>query len=95
MATKSLAPEKKDAKLYQRIVHLADKGKITRQLRGLADRIRLDGNEANHEENFDETKVDQLKEFTYLFLLYAFSLPELVKQAQDKADRNKATSTPN
>ena len=91
IATKGLAPEKKDVRLYDRIVHLGEGGKITPELRGLADRIRLDGNEANHEEEFDETKVAQLKEFTYLFLLYTFTLPKLVELAQDKApDESKA-----
>ena len=84
IATKSLAPDKKDGTLYNRIVHLEKSGKITPELRDLADRIRLDGNEAVHEENFDVTKVTQLQEFTYLFLLYTFSLPKLVELAQDK-----------
>ena len=69
-------------------------GKITAELRGLADRIRLDGNEANHEEEFDGTKVTQLKEFTYLFLLYSFSLPKLVELAQANATQNKGVPNP-
>ena len=94
IATKSLAPDKKDVSLYRRIVHLEKEGKITAELRGLADRIRLDGNEANHEEEFDGTKVTQLKEFTYLFLLYSFSLPKLVELAQANATQNKGVPNP-
>ena len=90
IATKSLAPDKKDGTLYNRIVHLEKSGKITPELRDLADRIRLDGNEAVHEENFDVTKVTQLQEFTYLFLLYTFSLPKLVELAQDKTTDKEA-----
>ena len=82
IATKRLAPEQNDGTLYNRILYLEKTGKITPELRGLADRIRLDGNEAVHEENFDETKVAQLKEFTHLFLLYTFTLPQLVAQAK-------------
>ena len=94
MATKSLAPEKKDLKLYRRIVHLEKEGKITAELRGLADRIRMDGNDANHEEEFDDTKVAQLQEFTHLFLFYTFSLPKLVELAQEKAPENEGVTDP-
>ena len=85
MATKSLAPDKKKMKLHQRIAHLEKEGKITAELRGLADCIRDDGNEATHEEEFDETKTAQLREFTRLFLLYTFSLPKFVELAKNKA----------
>ena len=94
IATKSLAPEKKDVTLYNRIVHLEKTGKITPELRGLADQIRLDGNEAVHEENFDETKVAQLKEFTHLFLLYTFTLPKLVEMAKGEATENEGVPNP-
>lgn len=94
IATKSLAPDKKKLKLNRRIAHLAKEGKITAELRGLADRIRWDGNEANHEEEFDENKVAQLKEFTYLFLLYTFSLPKLVELAKGKATEDEGIPDP-
>lgn len=94
IATKCLAPEKKDVRLYDRIAHLEEEGKITPELRGLADRIRLDGNEAVHEEEFDETKVAQLKQFTYLFLYYTFTLPKLVELAQGEATENEGVPNP-
>ena len=93
MATKRLATEKTDG-LYNRIVHLKETRKITPELWGLADSIRLDGNEAVHEENFDETKVAQLKEFTYLFLLYTFTLPKLVEMAKGETTENEGVPNP-
>ncbi len=80
--------------LYDRIVYLEKAGKITPELRGLADRIRLDGNEAVHGENFDKTKVAQLSDFTNLFLVYTFSLPKRVQLAKDASTTNKKSSNP-
>ncbi len=82
MATKSLSSDEKEKTLYERIAHLENTGKITAGLRGLADCIRDDGNEATHEEEYDERKTGQLQEFTRLFLIYTFSLPRFVELAQ-------------
>ena len=48
-----------------------------------AHQIRLDGNDATHEEDkvFTKEDAEQIREFTELFLIYAFTLPERVKRA--------------
>ena len=88
MATKRLAPatEKGTQKqsLKQRIGKLEEAGKITHELRELADCIRDDGNEAAHEEDFDDETASRLQVFTYLFLTYTFTLPESVRIAQEE-----------
>ena len=49
-----------------------------------ADQIISDGNEAAHgeDETFTREDAEQIKEFTELFLIYAFTLPERVRQAK-------------
>ena len=48
--------------------------------------IRLDGNEATHEEDEDFTadKAREMKDFTELFLIYAFTLPARIKASKQK-----------
>lgn len=47
--------------------------------------IRLDGNEAAHEEEpFDKETCEALKSFTELFLMYAFTLPGMLAERSAK-----------
>ena len=71
--------------LKRRIEILADQQKLTPDLKGLAHLLRLEGNDAAHDdEEFDETRAKQMGEFAELFLIYAFTLPERVRRAHDK-----------
>ena len=84
-ATKRLAPSQKGKRLYERIEWLANQHKITEELKELAHFIRDDGNDASHEDKeFTEDSARQMKDFTYLFLMYTFTLPQLVEDARIK-----------
>ena len=79
----SMDPFESKTTLHRRINALAKDGHLTDSMRDLATAIRLDGNEAAHEEDqdFDKDAATQIQEFTELFLIYAFNLPERVKLA--------------
>jgi hypothetical protein len=70
--------------LGPRIDQLAANSKITPDMKAWAHQIRLDGNDAAHDEDpFTEDEAKRLHEFTRLFLLYAFTLPGMLKVAQE------------
>ena len=81
--TAGMTPFKTKTPLQHRIDALAKDGHLTDSMRDLAVAIKLDGNEAAHEEDqeFDKGAATQTREFTELFLIYAFNLPERVKLA--------------
>ena len=81
--TAGMTPFKAKTPLQHRIDALAKAAHLTDSMRDLAVAIKLDGNEAAHEEDqeFDKGAATQTQEFTELFLLYAFTLPERVKFA--------------
>jgi hypothetical protein len=86
--TADMTPFKAKTPVQHRIDVLAKGGHLTDSMRDLTVAIKLDGNEAAHEEDqeFDKDAVTQTREFTELFLIYAFTLPERVKRAsQSKA----------
>ena len=84
--TESLADwfRRKKLNLGPRVDALADQHLITSAMRDWADQIRIDGNEATHgeEKPFTQTDSEQMKAFTEVFLMYAFTLPESVKLAR-------------
>ena len=53
-------------------------------MKAWADIIRWDGNEATHEEDevFEEQDATRMRDFTEVFLLYAFTLPGRVASVQ-------------
>ena len=73
--------------LLDRIKGAAKTGKITQDMADWADRIRLDGNDAAHEE--DPFTLEQAKElhfFTRLVMMYLFSLPGMLKEWKTKTE---------
>ena len=66
--------------LYKRIAALAEIHEITPAMKDWADAIRLDGNDATHEEDADEGIAPQIHAFTELSLTYAFTLPAHVNE---------------
>lgn len=92
-ATRELAPEG-DAEalakksLYDRINALTDARELTPAMRDWAHVIRLEGNEAAHDDDTDAVTAAQLQAFTELFLIYAFTLPERVREHTSKGDAN-------
>ena len=85
VATKSLDSTLK-GDLKPRIDKLAETHKITPAMKEWAHVVRLDGNEAVHdEEPFGEEDAKQLASFTELFLLYAFTLPGMLAARQTRS----------
>lgn len=83
VSTKELGSTKD--KLWKRIDELAEKHDITPAMREWAHAIRLDGNDAAHEdEPFDKETCEDLKSFTELFLMYAFTLTAMLKERRAK-----------
>lgn len=92
LATREIAERDKDidatrfmkSNLYERIDILADRTLITPDMKEWAHAIRLEGNEAAHEEDeeFTEDQAVQMKEFTELLLIYAFTLPARMEKAR-------------
>ena len=90
VALKNKFPEIK-GKLYQRIQKAAQNHKLTPELALWADQVRVEGNEASHgEQPFTERDAQSLFDFTRLVLVYLFSLPGMLAEAQkiDKAAGN-------
>lgn len=81
IALKAHSPEIEAWKLEKRIDKLAAERKITPDMQTWAHRVRLDGNDALHEEeDFTKESATELMEFTRLLLTYMYTLPEKVKQ---------------
>ena len=77
--------------LYQRIEKIAEEGGLTTDMKEWAHQIRLDGNDAAHEhEPMGEHRARALAEFTKLFLLYAFSLPGMLREARENATEERS-----
>ena len=91
-ATSRLAPEGinfRAMKLVQRIENLDKERLITPAMKEWAHKIRLDGNEATHEEDegFSDDQAKLMREFAELFLIYSFTLPARI------AASNRATES--
>ena len=90
-STSEIAPEDanfKDFNLFERINALEAKRRITPAMRDWAHNIRLQGNDATHEEDeeFSEQRACEMKDFAELFLIYAFTLPERIKASNTAAE---------
>jgi hypothetical protein len=88
-ATFAIDKDLKSEKLAKRIDELASKHKITPDLREWAHVIRLEGNDAAHEEEpFEEEQAKALHYFAEIFLTYVFSLPgELARRKSETAKK--------
>ena len=85
-ATRGLGAESPDRMpLSARIAALAEQQVLTPAMRDWAHLIRLDGNEAAHDEDSDKATAQQIEQFTELFLIYAFTLPERVRAYREQA----------
>ncbi|MDN0108799.1 DUF4145 domain-containing protein [Yersinia rochesterensis] len=86
LATKNIAEQEEITawKLQKRIEKLKDAGAITKEMFEWAEIIRIDGNETVHsEEEFDAESAKELLDFTETFLMYAFTLPAMVKRKRN------------
>ena len=96
VATKLIAPDGKSKSLFARIEALVGEGLLTPAMGEWSHEIRMDGNDAVHDEE-PETPEDAaaIQQFTGAFLKYAFSLPSMVAQnraKRDSADQDTATT---
>ena len=74
-------------RLVDRIKSAAKTGKITQDMADWADRIRLDGNDAAHEEDpFTPQQAEELHLFTRLVMMYLFSLPGMLEEWKTKTE---------
>lgn len=74
-----LGNDSKDEKLVKRISMLHGKGLITDQMKEWAHIVRIDSNGAVHsDEEFSKEDAQEMISFTEVFLLYAFTLPDMV-----------------
>ncbi len=87
VATKTIDPQLKSISLYRRIGILVESNMLTSAMGEWAHEIRLDGNDAVHDDE-PETHADALasQKFTEAFLTYVFSLPKLVELNRVKRD---------
>lgn len=77
---KNFSPDIEAWKLEKRIDKLADKGLITPDLKTWAHKIRLEGNEAVHEEDEPTREAaTELQLFTEMVMTYLYTLPAKVQ----------------
>ncbi|MBN5184909.1 DUF4145 domain-containing protein [Serratia marcescens] len=82
-----LGEDSKKEQLSQRISMLHGKGKITEQMKDWAHIVRIDSNGAVHsDEEFTKAEAEEMIGFTEVFLIYSFTLPEMVKAKQHKPE---------
>lgn len=87
-STKELIRATKDADFeaqlkktfYARIDWLYSTGRLTEDIRAWAHIVRLEGNEAAHEEDpYSKADAEQLYRFTQMLLMYIYTLPGMVR----------------
>lgn len=85
VATKMIDPDLRSLPLFKRIEKMVSSSLLTPSMGEWAHEIRLDGNDAVHDEN-PETQSDatSMQKFTEAFLTYTFTLPRLVKKNRAK-----------
>lgn len=86
VSTKQLRPDLAKKVLFDRIEAMVKSADLTPAMGQWSHRIRLDGNDAIHDED-PETEKDATatKQFTEAFLTYSYSLPALVSAGQEVA----------
>ena len=92
LSLKTIRPDD-DGNLYFRIDKAAEAGAITRDLAEWAHRVRLDGNDAAHEDTVPTAEdIRELKHFTELVLRYLFTLPGMLKRWSEKKEAARGTT---
>lgn len=85
-AVKIISPDA-TGMLNKRIRDLEKQNVIPKAMIELLDQVRLYGNVTMHEDEFDPEREDceLAREFSHLFLTYAFALPSMIDEAKSKA----------
>jgi hypothetical protein len=66
---------------------------LTPDLAAGAHKVRLGGNDAAHDLEPPQGEADELLDFTELYLIYVYSLPERLKLRRAKAAEEKAKNS--
>ncbi|HHF5252224.1 DUF4145 domain-containing protein [Haemophilus influenzae] len=83
LALSKLDNNPQDKNLNQRINQLADQGKLSPSMKDFAHRIRTLGNGASHALlEFSHQDLEDIRLFTRLFLIYAFTLPAMIPKEE-------------
>ncbi len=84
VALKHVDPDLK-GNLVTRINRASESGKLTPELAKWAHHVRLEGNDAAHDEDpFTAEEAGALHKFTELVLMYLFTLPGMLKERRGK-----------
>lgn len=91
IATKDLSKDSNGTpwKLEKRIDKLSNDGKITKDIAEWAHQIRIDGNDALHENNASPEDAESLRDLTKYVLMYLYALPEQVRIARERGGKGK------
>ena len=76
--------------LNARIQQAAAQHGLTPDLADWANRIRLDGNAAVHDDEFSKEDAESLHAFTELVFMYLFTLPGMLEEAQEEPASDNA-----
>ena len=88
-------PDLKEEKLAVRIKKAAEAHKLTPDLADWAHQIRIDGNDATHEEEeVSPETVESLSTLTEMVLLYLFTLPGMLEEARKRAESSTSEEQP-
>ena len=92
VALKHVAPELK-GNLVKRIDKAADARKLTPELAEWAHHVRLEGNDAAHDEDpFTVEEAEALHQFTELVLMYLFTLPGMLRERRGEPPEESTAS---
>lgn len=85
VATKMIAPDKRGKSLFVRINELVADGRLTDSMGEWSHELRLEGNDAVHDEE-PETEADAnvMHRFAEALLTYVFTLPAMVEENRAK-----------
>jgi hypothetical protein len=76
--------------LIKRINSAADEGLLTKDLANWAHRLRIEGNDAVHDEDpFTQEEAEQLYQFAELFMMYVFTLPGMLEAYKQRDADNE------
>jgi len=85
---------KKFGTIQKRIDELASRHILTPDLQEWAHVIRLEGNDASHDEDpYTIAEADELLSFVELYLTYVYAMPGRLKARRERAEKEKATGT--
>ena len=88
-------PELKEENLVVRIKKAAEEHKLTPDLAEWAHQIRIDGNDATHEEEpVSQKTAESLSTLTEMVLLYLFTLPGMLEEARKRAESSTSEEQP-